>query len=85
MQQTRGRIDGTNGQIDYDASVMIGRLNERTSRNSARYFAGRVGATKLVLLKAKEPADGTPVWNVLVSKPRPEPEATSGQVAAAAR
>ena len=60
---------------DYGPSIKIARLYERESRNGNRYFAGRLGYAKIVILKSDHTADdGTPIWDVLLQEaPRTGP------------
>ena len=54
---------------DYGSSIKLTQLYERESRNGNRYFAGRLGYAKIVVLKSDRTAeDGTPVWDVLVQE-----------------
>ena len=64
---------------DYGPSIKITQLYERESRNGNRYFSGRLGYAKLVVLKSDKTADdGTPIWDVLMQEaPRPKPERTA--------
>ena len=52
----------SNSNESYAPRVKVGRVYQRKSASGATYFAGRLGAAKLVIVKAKEPAEnGTPV------------------------
>ena len=54
---------------DYGPSIKIARIYELESRNCNRYFAGRLGYAKLVILKSdKTSDDGTPIWDVLLQQ-----------------
>jgi len=54
---------------DYGPSIKITQLYERESRNGNRYFSGRLGYAKLVVLKSDKTADdGTPIWDVLMQE-----------------
>ena len=69
---------------DYGPSIKAARLFEKKSEKSgATYFTGRLGFMKVVLVKAKEPAeDGTPIWNLLLSEaPQKDASARNGSEA----
>jgi hypothetical protein len=54
---------------DYGPSIKLTQLYERESRNGNRYFAGRLGYAKIVVLKSDRTAeDGTPIWDVLMQE-----------------
>jgi hypothetical protein len=49
---------------DYPPSIPLCRLYERTSRKGTHYLTGRLGATKIVILKSNDTTgDCTPIWN----------------------
>jgi hypothetical protein len=64
---------------DYGPSIKVTQLYERESRNGNRYFAGRLGYAKIVMLKSDRTADdGTPVWDVVMQEaPRQKPNEAS--------
>jgi len=50
-------------------SVMLCRLYQKKSEKGNVYFAGRLGAAKVVLLRSKDTGDdGSPIWNLLASE-----------------
>ena len=52
----------SNSNESYAPRVKVGPVYQRKSASGATYFAGRLGTAKLVIVKAKEPAeDGMPV------------------------
>lgn len=53
----------------YGPSVRITRLFERRSKLGNPYFVGRCGAARIAILNSGEvAADGTPIWDVVVSQ-----------------
>ena len=59
-------------------SIVLCKLYERQARKSGQtYFAGRLGAASVVLLRTDETSDsGQPVWVLKVSEPLPRTDAT---------
>jgi hypothetical protein len=57
---------------NYPPSIELTRFYEKTSQRGTKYFVGRLGLAKVVLLPSDEAADGTPVWRLLVQEPTPK-------------
>jgi len=54
---------------DYGPSIKVARVFEKTSKSGNRYFIGRWGGARIVLLKSKDAAeDGPPIWDVLLQE-----------------
>lgn len=51
-------------------SVLLMRLYEKTSAKGNAYFAGRLGAASVVMMRDLHADSGDPVWQVFVSEPR---------------
>ena len=47
---------------------MLGRLFEKTSLHGNRYFVGRFGTARLVMLADQPTEDGQPVWRLLAQE-----------------
>lgn len=53
----------------HNPTVALCRLYRCTSKTGSTYFRGRLGATRVVLLKDRETAeDGSEIWNLLVQE-----------------
>jgi hypothetical protein len=57
---------------NYPPSIELTRLYEKTSQRGTKYFVGRLGLAKIVLLAGDDAADGTPCWRFLVQEPTPK-------------
>lgn len=50
--------------------VLLLRLYEKTSTKGNTYFAGRLGAASVVMMRDMKAEGDDPVWQVFVSEPR---------------
>jgi hypothetical protein len=67
----------SNGKGGYTPSIPLTRLYEKTSKNGNVYLVGRLGGTRITVLKSREVADdGGAVWNVLLQE-APQSKAAS--------
>jgi len=52
-----------------DDKLLLTQLFEKTSKSGNRYFSGRLGKCRVVMLLDREPAeDGTPRWSLFLSQ-----------------
>lgn len=58
-------------------SVLLLRLYEKTSAKGNSYFAGRLGAASVVMMRDLHAEGDDPVWQVFVSEPRQAAPAAS--------
>jgi hypothetical protein len=49
-------------------SVVLAKLYERLSRRGRRYFVGRVGAVKLLMVETGSVDRGSPVWQICCAR-----------------
>ena len=54
--------------------VLLLRLYEKTSTKGNTYFAGRLGAASVVMMRDMKAEGDDPVWQVFVSEPRQQGE-----------
>jgi hypothetical protein len=45
-------------------SIVLAQLYEHTSRRGRRYFVGRIGAAKVLLVETGDISRGSPVWQL---------------------
>jgi hypothetical protein len=45
-------------------SIVLAQLYEHTSRRGKRYFVGRIGAAKVLLVETGTVSRGSPVWQL---------------------
>ena len=45
-------------------SIVLAQLYEHTSRRGRRYFVGRIGAAKVLLVATGNVSHGSPVWQL---------------------
>lgn len=57
--------------------VLLLRLYEKTSTKGNTYFAGRLGAASVVMMRDMKAEGDDPVWQVFVSEPRQSQTAQS--------
>lgn len=55
-----------------EPKVLLVRLYEKTSGKGNRYFAGRMGAAKVVMLRDDRAAGTDPIWQLFVSDGEPQ-------------
>lgn len=65
--------------VDYGPSFPLCRLFKKTSKRTEQdYFVGRLGMTKVVLLKSRETADdGGEIWHLMVQQAEDKPRQDS--------
>jgi hypothetical protein len=49
-------------------SLVLGKLYEHLSRNGRRYFVGRIGAVKLLMVETGSVDRGSPVWQICLEQ-----------------
>jgi len=53
--------------MEPQAKVLLGRLYEKSSAKGNRYFAGRLGAAKVVMMLDAKADNPDPVWQLFVT------------------
>jgi hypothetical protein len=48
--------------------VSLARLFERVNKNGRRYFVGRIGSAKLLIVPTNEISRGEPVWQAVLGE-----------------
>jgi hypothetical protein len=48
--------------------VALGQVFERTNRKGEKYFVGRLGIAKLLIVPSGEVSRGEPVWKIFVGE-----------------
>ena len=66
-------------------SIVLAQLYEHTSRRGRRYFVGRIGAAKVLLVETGNVSRGSPVWQLNLGQgPHTTVEETALAIEAAA-
>jgi hypothetical protein len=66
--------------MSHGNSVVLAQLYEHTSRRGRRYFVGRIGAAKVLLVQTGAVSRGSPVWQLNLDQ---GPHTTEGEAALA--